>query len=108
MISLPSRSGLRAYVNPWWTNLTRYDKEFLPHVKHIIFQVIQVVPEEHIHIHGISLLQYTNSRHTALYKLLEFAVQTSSVVCHWRHCFIATAALCADPTTYGSIVRWED
>ncbi|EAU92928.2 hypothetical protein CC1G_03715 [Coprinopsis cinerea okayama7 len=32
--------ALRAYVNPWWTKLTRYDKEFLPHINKIIVHVI--------------------------------------------------------------------
>jgi hypothetical protein len=35
--------ALRAYVNPWWTKLTRYDKEFLPHINRIIIHVIRVL-----------------------------------------------------------------
>lgn len=35
--------ALRAYVNPWWTKLTRYDKEFLPQITHILTAVLRVV-----------------------------------------------------------------
>jgi PXA domain len=28
--------ALRAFVNPWWTKLTRYDKEFLPEINRIL------------------------------------------------------------------------
>ena len=31
--------ALRAYVNPWWTKLTRYDKEFLPEITRILTSV---------------------------------------------------------------------
>ncbi|KAF5337075.1 hypothetical protein D9611_003380 [Ephemerocybe angulata] len=40
--------ALRAYVNPWWTKLTRYDKEFLPHINRILVHVIEVL-EERVH-----------------------------------------------------------
>jgi PXA domain len=32
---------LRAYVNPWWTKITRYDKEFLPELNRLIAIVIR-------------------------------------------------------------------
>lgn len=35
--------GLRAYINPWWTKITRYDKEFLPQVTHILVIVIRAL-----------------------------------------------------------------
>ena len=35
--------SLRAYVNPWWTKITRYDKEFLPEITHVIMSVIRVL-----------------------------------------------------------------
>ena len=35
--------ALRAYVNPWWTKLTRYDKEFLPQVTHVLTAVLRVL-----------------------------------------------------------------
>ncbi|TCD67538.1 hypothetical protein EIP91_012292 [Steccherinum ochraceum] len=35
--------ALRAYVNPWWTKLSRYDKEFLPQITHILTAVLRVV-----------------------------------------------------------------
>ena len=28
--------ALRAYVHPWWSKITRYDREFVPHVAYII------------------------------------------------------------------------
>ncbi|TFK40946.1 PXA domain-containing protein [Crucibulum laeve] len=33
--------ALRAFVNPWWTKITRYDKEFLPQVSRIIETVVR-------------------------------------------------------------------
>lgn len=33
--------SLRAFVNPWWTKITRYDKEFLPEINRIIVVVIR-------------------------------------------------------------------
>jgi hypothetical protein len=34
--------ALRAYVHPWWTKLTRYDKEFLPAITQVLTTVIRV------------------------------------------------------------------
>lgn len=44
--------ALRAYVNPWWTKLTRYDKEFLPHINRILLHVIHILEDR---IHNIPL-----------------------------------------------------
>jgi hypothetical protein len=33
--------SLRAFVNPWWTKITRYDKQFLPEINHSISFVIR-------------------------------------------------------------------
>ncbi|VDC01904.1 unnamed protein product [Peniophora sp. CBMAI 1063] len=35
--------ALRAFVNPWWTRLTRYDRSFLPHLTVILTHVIRAV-----------------------------------------------------------------
>ena len=35
--------ALRAYVNPWWTKLTRYDKEFLPEITRILISVVRTL-----------------------------------------------------------------
>ncbi|PCH33453.1 hypothetical protein WOLCODRAFT_63269 [Wolfiporia cocos MD-104 SS10] len=35
--------ALRAYVNPWWTKITRYDKEFLPAISRILATVIRAL-----------------------------------------------------------------
>ncbi|KZS99535.1 uncharacterized protein LAESUDRAFT_626275, partial [Laetiporus sulphureus 93-53] len=35
--------ALRAYVNPWWTKITRYDKEFLPTITRIFTAVIRAL-----------------------------------------------------------------
>jgi hypothetical protein len=32
--------ALRAYVNPWWTKITRYDKQFLPEITRVLTIVI--------------------------------------------------------------------
>ncbi|KAI0786012.1 PXA domain-containing protein [Abortiporus biennis] len=34
--------ALRAYVNPWWTKITRYDKEFLPQITVVLTHVLRV------------------------------------------------------------------
>ncbi|KAF9643428.1 hypothetical protein BDM02DRAFT_3223405 [Thelephora ganbajun] len=33
--------ALRAFVNPWWTKISRYDKEFLVQINQVIIQVVQ-------------------------------------------------------------------
>ncbi|KAI0762793.1 PXA domain-containing protein [Fomes fomentarius] len=35
--------ALRAYVNTWWTKITRYDKEFLPEITRILTVVIRTL-----------------------------------------------------------------
>ncbi|KAI0651658.1 PXA domain-containing protein [Trametes meyenii] len=35
--------ALRAYVNPWWTKITRYDKEFLPEITRILTVVFRAL-----------------------------------------------------------------
>ncbi|KAI0361836.1 hypothetical protein OH77DRAFT_1444768 [Trametes cingulata] len=35
--------ALRAYVNPWWTKITRYDKEFLPEITRILTAVFRTL-----------------------------------------------------------------
>lgn len=34
---------LRAYVNPWWTRITRYDKDLLPYTTQLLTVVIRVL-----------------------------------------------------------------
>lgn len=33
--------ALRAYITPWWSKITRYDREFLPHVATVLAEVIR-------------------------------------------------------------------
>lgn len=35
--------ALRAYVNPWWTKITRYDKEFLPQIMRVLTTVVRAL-----------------------------------------------------------------
>ncbi|KAI0670095.1 PXA domain-containing protein [Trametes maxima] len=35
--------ALRAYVNPWWTKITRYDKEFLPEITRVLTAVFRAL-----------------------------------------------------------------
>lgn len=35
--------ALRAYVHPWWTKITRYDKEFLPAITRVLTAVIHTI-----------------------------------------------------------------
>ncbi|KAL4068356.1 PXA domain-containing protein [Scleroderma yunnanense] len=37
--------ALRAYVNTWWSKITRYDKEFLPQLTHILTHVIRTLEQ---------------------------------------------------------------
>lgn len=37
--------ALRAFVNPWWTKITRYDKEFLPEITRIVTVVVRSLEE---------------------------------------------------------------
>ncbi|KIM54229.1 hypothetical protein SCLCIDRAFT_99106, partial [Scleroderma citrinum Foug A] len=37
--------ALRAYVNTWWSKITRYDKEFLPQLTNILTHVIRVLEQ---------------------------------------------------------------
>ncbi|KAI6153285.1 PXA domain-containing protein [Pisolithus tinctorius] len=37
--------SLRAYVNTWWTKITRYDKEFLPQLTNVLVHVIRVLEQ---------------------------------------------------------------
>lgn len=35
--------ALRAFVVPWWSKISRYDKEFLPQITHVLTTVIRVL-----------------------------------------------------------------
>lgn len=35
--------ALRAYITPWWSKITRYDREFVPHVASIIAVVVRAL-----------------------------------------------------------------
>ncbi|KAI0067889.1 hypothetical protein BV25DRAFT_1777679, partial [Artomyces pyxidatus] len=35
--------SLRAYVTPWWSRLTRYDKQFLPEITRVLTAVLRVL-----------------------------------------------------------------
>ncbi|KAI6159537.1 PXA domain-containing protein [Pisolithus thermaeus] len=37
--------SLRAYVNTWWTKITRYDKEFLPQLTKVLVHVIRTLEQ---------------------------------------------------------------
>ena len=37
--------ALRAFVNPWWTKITRYDKEFLPEINRILCVVVRAIEQ---------------------------------------------------------------
>ena len=37
--------ALRAFVNTWWTKLTRYDKEFLPQITNIVIHVVRCLEQ---------------------------------------------------------------
>ncbi|KAI0343888.1 hypothetical protein BDW22DRAFT_1419010 [Trametopsis cervina] len=40
---------LRAYVHPWWTKITRYDKEFLPDITRVLARVISTLESRVVH-----------------------------------------------------------
>jgi hypothetical protein len=35
--------SLRAYISPWWSKISRYDKDLLPHITRILISVIRVL-----------------------------------------------------------------
>ena len=35
--------SLRAYVSPWWSKISRYDKDLLPHITRILISVIRIL-----------------------------------------------------------------
>lgn len=35
--------GLRSFVNPWWSKITRYDKEFLPEINRVLSAVLRAL-----------------------------------------------------------------
>ena len=35
--------ALRAYVIPWWSKISRYDKEFIPQITHVLTTVVRVL-----------------------------------------------------------------
>lgn len=47
--------ALRAYVSPWWSKLSRYDKELLPEINRILVHVIRVL-ESRLHNTDLALL----------------------------------------------------
>lgn len=44
--------ALRAYVTPWWSKLSRYDKELLPEINRILVHVIQTLQSR---LHNVDL-----------------------------------------------------
>lgn len=49
--------ALRAFVNTWWTKLTRYDKEFLPQIAGVVTHVVRGL-ERRVLDADLSLLVY--------------------------------------------------
>ncbi|EJD04028.1 uncharacterized protein FOMMEDRAFT_82547 [Fomitiporia mediterranea MF3/22] len=49
--------ALRAYITPWWSKITRYDSEFIPHVASVIVEVIRVLVSR-LEAAGIAQLVY--------------------------------------------------
>ncbi|KAG6868322.1 hypothetical protein C0993_004931 [Termitomyces sp. T159_Od127] len=44
--------GLRAYVLPWWSKLSRYDKQLLPEIATVLVAVLRVL---HARLHAVQL-----------------------------------------------------
>ncbi|TDL28558.1 hypothetical protein BD410DRAFT_834636 [Rickenella mellea] len=38
--------ALRAYITPWWSKITRFDKEFIPHVSLVISAVLRILSDK--------------------------------------------------------------
>ncbi|KAF9229677.1 hypothetical protein BS17DRAFT_771779 [Gyrodon lividus] len=49
--------ALRAFVNIWWTKITRYDKEFLPQIASIVTHVLRALEERLLNA-DLSLLAF--------------------------------------------------
>lgn len=48
--------ALRAFVNPWWTKITRYDKEFLPDITRILTHVLRALEARMLAVDAAPLL----------------------------------------------------
>ena len=44
--------SLRAYISPWWSKISRYDKDLLPHITRILISVIRVL---HLRIQALDI-----------------------------------------------------
>ncbi|KAF8845426.1 hypothetical protein BDN67DRAFT_1065284 [Paxillus ammoniavirescens] len=49
--------ALRAFVNIWWTKITRYDKEFLPQIASIVTHAVRALEERLLNV-DLSLLVF--------------------------------------------------
>ncbi|CAK5280126.1 unnamed protein product [Mycena citricolor] len=73
--------ALRAFVNPWWTKITRYDKEFLPDITRILTHVVRAV-EARVLEHDLSPLVFRDipaivTQHYRDYRTAESKLTTS-------------------------------
>ncbi|KAF9243784.1 PXA domain-containing protein [Melanogaster broomeanus] len=73
--------ALRAFVNIWWTKITRYDKEFLPQIASIVTRVVRAL-EERILNADLSLLVFCDipaivTQHYLDYRHVAAKVSTS-------------------------------
>ncbi|KAF9015380.1 PXA domain-containing protein [Cyathus striatus] len=76
--------ALRAYVNPWWTKITRYDKDFLPHITRVLAIVIRTL-ESRLSAVDLSPLVFHYiplilSQHYADYRSAQSKLSTSYAV----------------------------
>ncbi|KAJ7293332.1 hypothetical protein C8J57DRAFT_1490757 [Mycena rebaudengoi] len=49
--------ALRAFVNPWWTKISRYDKDFLPDITRILTHVVRAL-ETRVQEHDLAPLVF--------------------------------------------------
>lgn len=73
--------ALRAYITPWWSRITRYDKEFLPEINRILTVVIRVL-ETRLYTMDLSSLVFRDiptiiTQHYADYRNAASKVSTS-------------------------------
>ncbi|KAI0757203.1 PXA domain-containing protein [Daedaleopsis nitida] len=76
--------ALRAFVNTWWTKITRYDKEFLPEITRILTVVIQTV-EARLLVTDLSPLVFRDlptllTQHWTDYRNVQAKLHTSYAV----------------------------
>ncbi|EPQ60912.1 hypothetical protein GLOTRDRAFT_135510 [Gloeophyllum trabeum ATCC 11539] len=107
--------ALRAFVNPWWTKITRYDKEFVVEVNRILTVVIRVLEERLINadlsplvfgdIPTLVMQHYKDYRNAAAKVSTSYATGGSASLPQLFHQLQPHMAITAEGTIHEDYVR---